>query len=154
MTSSTKKSAEDQFREAFARLKSGLPRTLSAGALVSQNNVAKEAGCDPSALRKSRYPELINEIQAFVDSHKDERPPSNRQEVLKKRRNNRSIRQAKISSDLQRDQLASQLLCANALIVELTRKLADANAELETLVPSAQRLSLPSRRSQINQTDP
>lgn len=153
MTSSANKSAEERFREAFVRLKDGRPRTLSAGALVTQNNVAKEAGCDPSALRKSRYPELINEIQAYVDAHKDEQPPSNRQEVLKKRRKNRSIREAKIASDRQRDQLASQLLCANAQIVELTRKLADANAKLETLMPSAQRLSLPNRRSKVDSMD-
>lgn len=153
MTSSTQKSAEDQFREAFARLKSGAPLRLTAGTLVSQNNVAKEAGCDPSALRKSRYPELINEIQAYVDAHKDERPPSTRQEVLKKRRNNRSIRQAKISSDLQRDQLASQILSANAQIVELSRKLADANAKLETLMPSAQRFSMSDRRSENDHRD-
>jgi len=131
-------------------LKDGCPRTLPAGTPVSQNNVAKEADCDPSALRKSRYPELINEIQAYVDAHKDDRPPSNRQEVLKKRQKNRSIRQAKLASDMQRDQLASQLLCANAQIVELTRKLADANARLEVFMPSAQRLSL-NRRSNVDE---
>lgn len=153
MTSSANTSAEERFRQAFARLKEGRPNTLSAGALVSQNNVAKESGCDPSALRKSRYPELINEIQAYIDAHKDERPTSNRQEILKKRRKNRSIRQSKIDSDRQRDQLASQLLCANAQIVELSRKLADANTKLESLMPSAQLLSLSSRRSKVNPTD-
>lgn len=150
MKSSANKSAEERFRDAFLRLKDGCPRTLPAGTPVSQNNVAKEADCDPSALRKSRYPELINEIQAYVDAHKDDRPPSNRQEVLKKRQKNRSIRQAKLASDMQRDQLASQLLCANAQIVELTRKLADANARLEVFMPSAQRLSL-NRRSNVDE---
>ncbi len=140
MLSSEKQTAELRFKEAFARLKTGQTKLLPAGTPVSQNNVAKEAGCDPSALRKSRYPELINEIQAYVHAHQVEQPPSMRQEVLKKRRKNRSIRQAKLASDQQRDQLASQLLSANSLIVELTRKLADAQAKLDTLMPPADRL--------------
>lgn len=153
MTSSGNKNAEERFREAFVRLREGRPRTLSIGSLVSQNNVAKEADCDPSALRKSRYPELINEIQAYVEAHKDELQPSGRQEVLKNRRKNRSIREAKIDSDRQRDQLASQLLCANAQIVELSRKLADANAKLDALMPSAKHFSLPNRRSEVDSID-
>lgn len=146
MPSSKIQSAEQRFREAFARLKDGKPRLLLPGSPVSQNNVAKEADCDPSALRKSRYPELINEIQAYVHAHEADRQPSKRQEVLKKRRNNRSIRQAKQDSDRQRDILASQLLCANATIVELTRKLADAEARLEALVPEAKQLSFKARK--------
>lgn len=58
--------AEERFREAFQRLKSGCPVILDVGAPVTQNNVAKEAGRDPSALRKIRYPDLIQEIQSWV----------------------------------------------------------------------------------------
>ena len=67
MKSSDSVSAEAKFRAAFERLKSSMPRVLDAGAAVSQNNVAKEAGVDPSALRKSRYPSLVSEIQAYVE---------------------------------------------------------------------------------------
>lgn len=151
------KSAEDRFRAAFERLKNGEPQVLKRGTSVSQNNVAKEAECDPSALRKSRYPELINEIQAFVDAHKGDLPNSTRQEILKKRNKNRTIRQAKAASDLQRDELASQLLCANAIILQLARKLADAQAKLEGLKPLAERISFPTQlqpgpKARLNET--
>jgi len=43
--------AETALREALERLKKNRPQTLRKGSTVSQNNVAKEAGCDPSALR-------------------------------------------------------------------------------------------------------
>ena len=145
MPSSKNQSAEQRFRDAFARLKNGTTIVLPVGAPVSQNNVAKEAGCDPSALRKARYPDLINEIQLYVQAFLDHRPPSERQEVLKKRRKNRSIREAKRDSDQQRDALASQLLCANATIVELTRRLVDAESKLEALVPKAKRIPLATR---------
>lgn len=137
--------AEDRFRAAFARLKAGEPQILPRGNSVSQNNVAKEAECDPSALRKSRYPELINEIQAYVDAHQGDLPPSRRQEILKKRNKNRTVRQAKLASDQQRDQLASQLLSANAMIIELTRKLADAQARPENSRSSADRFLFPTQ---------
>ena len=145
MPLSKAQSAEQRFKDAFGRLKNGDPIVLPPSTPVSQNNVAKEAGCDPSALRKSRYPELINEIQAYVHSQSGNRPPSTRQEVLQKRRKNRSVRQAKLDSDRQRDLIASQLLCANATIVELTRKLADAEARLEALAPQAAPLQFPAR---------
>jgi len=64
MQSSKPKAAEANFRRAFERLKAGAPKVLPLGTPVSQNNVAKEAGCDSSALRKSRFPCLVAEIQA------------------------------------------------------------------------------------------
>lgn len=60
--------AELDFSAACERLKSGNTLILPPGSPVSQNNVAKEAGRDPSALRKSRYPKLIADIQAWVAS--------------------------------------------------------------------------------------
>ncbi len=135
------KSAQSRFRAAFDRLKKGESEVMKRGTPVSQNNVAREAECDPSALRKSRYPELINEIQAFVDSRKGDLPNSLRQEILKKRNKNRTVRQAKAASDIQRDKSVSQLLCANSMIIELTRKLADTQAKLEVLQPSAKKIS-------------
>lgn len=58
--------AEQRFREAFERLKSGCPELLPPGSLVSQNNVALEAGCTPSALRKERFPTLVSDIQRHL----------------------------------------------------------------------------------------
>lgn len=64
---SRNETADARFREAFRRLKEGAPQVLEKGALPSQNNVAKEAGKHPSALRKERYPELVAEIQAYCE---------------------------------------------------------------------------------------
>src|SRR5579875_1579760 len=79
--------AEQNFREAFERLKSNKPKLCPVGTLVSQNNVAKEAGVDPSALKKNRLPTLIAEIQAYVSTI--EIPTSNRQKELSKKKKNR-----------------------------------------------------------------
>lgn len=61
---------EIEFNEALERLIDGNPKILPAGSVVSQNNVAKEAGRTPTALRKERYPELIKKIQNYVHSSK------------------------------------------------------------------------------------
>lgn len=63
--------AEVRFRDAFHRLRDGRPRVLDPGAKITQNNVAREAGCDPSALKKSRFPSLVAEIQAVASKHED-----------------------------------------------------------------------------------
>ena len=75
-------SAGEQYRAAFERLKSNKPERLPKGTPVSQNNVAKEAGSDPSALKKARFPLLIAEIQKYVEGHAEQRPPSVRQVSL------------------------------------------------------------------------
>ena len=66
-------SAGEQYRAAFERLKSNKPERLPKGTPVSQNNVAKEAGSDPSALKKARFPLLIAEIQKYVEGHAEQR---------------------------------------------------------------------------------
>nr|WP_302685079.1 hypothetical protein [Pseudomonas syringae]UVN17909.1 hypothetical protein pPsy0479a_00077 [Pseudomonas syringae] len=62
-------SAEGSFRSAFERLKTDNPSILAKGTPVSQNNVAREAGLDPSALKKARFPELVSEIQQWIHSN-------------------------------------------------------------------------------------
>ena len=62
---SKKASAEQEFRAAYERLKINKPIRLDRGSEVTQNNVAREAGCDPSALKKDRYPLLVSEIQTY-----------------------------------------------------------------------------------------
>lgn len=90
MPSQKNKSAETVFREAFERLKVGTPIHLKKGSLVSQNNVAKEAGRDPSGLRRERYPELIQEIQAYVQVQRESKQngrsdPKNKARKIEKR---------------------------------------------------------------------
>lgn len=135
-------SAEQRFRDAFERLKLGIPMVLPKGIPVSQNNVAKEAGCDPSALRKARFPLLVIAIQEWVETHKSDHPPSERQRLLKQRRKNRDKRDTIADFKKQRDAAVGLLTDADLRIVELTTKLADMQARLDQIQPSAQVLNL------------
>lgn len=60
--------AETGFRAAFERLKANKPERLPKNTQVTQNNVAREAGRDPSALKRDRYPLLIMEIRSYIDA--------------------------------------------------------------------------------------
>lgn len=128
-------SAEDAFRRAFKRLKQSCPERLPEGTPVSQNNVAKEAGCDPSALRKARYPRLISEIQRWVRDHPPQGAVSQRQSILAKRSNNRDLKARIEEIKTQRDRVTSLLVEADTKIVELTLEVADLKAKLERLEP-------------------
>ncbi|WP_303275553.1 hypothetical protein [Acinetobacter soli] len=124
MSSNQMSKAELQFYEAFIRLKNNKPNILPKGTKVSQNNVAKEAGVDPSALRKSRYPNLISEIQEWMDQN-----PQNANVSKKKNEKSRSI--DKISTlnnrievlTQERDDAVSKLLEAQLTILELSQRL-------------------------------
>lgn len=143
MLLSKPKSAEANFREAFDRLKAGVPKVLPKGTPVSQNNVSKEAGCDPTALRKSRFPALVTEIQAYIAGQGGERIPSERQRLLKQRQQSRNSRELITDLKAQRDAAESKLLDANAQIGILTRRLRDMEARLEDLRAKASILPLP-----------
>ena len=115
--------AEQAFREAFERLKTESTLVLPKGTSVSQNNVAKEAGLDPTALKKSRFPALISEIQDWVSQNKKSAPESARQSVQRERIKNRSYKEQLADVVKQRDALASRLVEADAKILELTLEL-------------------------------
>lgn len=123
--------AEAAFREAFDRLKRGEPTLMPNGTHVSQNNVAREAGCDPSALKKSRYPSLIAEIQRWVAQHAADKPESPRQKMLAHRRRNRSLREKIETLKAQRDHAVALLVEADAKILDLAME----NARLVALQP-------------------
>lgn len=123
--------AEKAFREAFERLKRDQPARLKKGTPVSQSNVAKEAGCDPSALRKSRYPSLIAEIQRWVAENPTVLPASPRQTLLAQRSRNRSLRDKIEALKAQRDHALSLLVEADARILDLTIE----NTRLQALKP-------------------
>lgn len=142
MTLAHPKTAEDNFKEAFERLKVGASKILPAGSQVSQNNVAREAGCDPSALRKSRYPSLVAEIQNYVTAHGGERPESERQTLLKQRQRSRTARETIADLKKQRDAVAGLLVEANAQIAILTRRLIYAEARINDLQPKAGTIQL------------
>lgn len=124
--------AEHAFREAFDRLKRNCPQILPPGTPVSQNNVAKEAGRDPSALRKSRYPSLIEEIQRWLATSAPTASNSQRQTLAARRERTRTQKERLQNLKAQRDSLASLLVEADAKILELTLE----NARLHSLLPA------------------
>lgn len=122
-----KSKAEIQFYEAFLRLKENKPINLPKNSKISQNNVAKEAGVDPSALRKSRYPNLIDEIQQWIDAH----PQQNNIKKIKSKDNADQISVLKDKINLliqQRDDAVSQLLEAQLKLVEMAKDLKKINS--------------------------
>lgn len=127
---STRPSAETAYRAAFERLKQDKPERLPKGTVVSQNNVAKEAGCDPSALKKSRFPSLIADIQRYVTEHSGDRSLSPRQTLQAQRKRNRNLRDRIEEISQQRDEVTSLLNEANAKILELTDRVAELEAKL------------------------
>ncbi|PXX46934.1 hypothetical protein [Undibacterium pigrum] len=133
--------AEQRFRDAFERLKHAVPQVLPKGTPVSQNNVAKEAKCDPSALRKARYPLLVIAIQEWVEGHKSDQAPSERQNLLKQRQKKRDTRETMLDLKLQRDHAVGLIADADLRIVELSEKVADLQARLDELKPSAKVLN-------------
>lgn len=115
MLSRTNGKAEKDFRLAFERLKNNKPEILAPNSSVTQNNVAREAGRDPSALKKNRYPFLISEIQAYKKSKIESAP------VIKKNHDNRSrTGKEKLNSyRKQIDKLSSIVAAQNSYIESL-----------------------------------
>ena len=127
--------AETHFREAFERLKTGNPKTLPKGSKVTQNNVAREAGVDPSALRKSRFPELVEEIKSWKSDSADvyTQHTSSRQSVLSRRARNRNLREQLLDVQAERDDAMSKLVDAERHIISLTLE----NQRLQASLPSS-----------------
>ena len=138
-TQSEPVSAEQRFRQAFKRLKDNEPITVPPGSPVTQNNVAREAGCDPSALRKSRFPALIREIQAYVELHKGSSTSD-----AQARRNRTNVRRSdkeRLADALrQRDAAQSLVASANRRIVELSEKVSMLQQRLDELGPGTIKL--------------
>lgn len=126
--------AEQRFRQSFIRLKANRPTKLEPGTPVSQNNVAKEAGCDPTALRKARFPALVREIQAYVEIHQQERP-SKRKQLLEQRKSRTELKQRLDEVAAERDQAQSLLGSAQRRIVELSLELVAVRVQLDELKP-------------------
>lgn len=118
--------AEQEFSEAFDRLRRGAPQLLPVGSEVSQNNVAREAGKDASALKKQRFPRLVSQIQAWLAAHSVEKTPSRSQLAENSRRRNRSLRETIATLKNERDIALSLLVEADTVILGL-------HAEVESL---------------------
>ena len=119
--------AEKCFWDAFERLKTGRSIILPRGTPVSQNNVAREADRDPSALRKSRYPRLIRAIQKWVeDNGSGPRSRTSSASLLKGARDkNRSLTKRIEEVICQRDTAMARLVIAEDSILQLHQRLED-----------------------------
>jgi len=140
------KNAEQNFRDAFERLKLGIPEILPRGTRLSQNNVAKEAGKDTNDLRKARYQILVMVIQEYVDMHKDEESTSERQKLLKRKQKNRDAKELIADLKKQRDKAVDRIIYANLRILELSETVEDLRAKLEAFQPSATLLNFSQKR--------
>lgn len=132
--------AEKLFQDAFDRLKRNKPTHMPAGTAVSQNNVAKEAGRDPSALRKSRYPRLIRAIQKWIEDNGS--APRNRTSsaslIKGARKKNRELKARIEELTKQRDLAMARLVIAEDSILNLHRRLQEYKAivgESDNVVP-------------------
>jgi len=133
-TAGEAKTAEQRFRDAFDRLKDDEPRLLPRGTPVSQNNVAKEAGTDPSALRKKRFPALVREIQAWVEIHSQQQTMQ-RARRERKRRSREDLSEQNSRLTKERDDAQSQLTSAHRLVLDLLQKNARLQARVDELSP-------------------
>ena len=125
--------AEIRFLEAFERLKSNKPEIVPKGTPVSQNNVAKETGVNPSALRSSRYPELTQKIQKWIEDHKEDTvQKSSRQMMLAQKSKNRDLREQIVSLKEQRDKSLSMLVETQSEVIRLTLE----NQRLKSQIPA------------------
>lgn len=132
--------AEERFRAAFERLKVNAPIRVDKDTPVSQNNVAKEAGTDPTALRKKRYPGLVKDIKDWVDArdavqvalHKEKR-------VRDQQRLDNEDLVARLTAE--RDWAQSQLVGAHRQILELLEQTMQLQGRLDELLPPPVRLS-------------
>nr|WP_198984178.1 hypothetical protein [Herbaspirillum sp. ASV7] len=127
--------AAKMYLDAFKRLAFNIPENLEKGTVVSQNNVAKEAGKDASALKRSRFPGVIRKIQTYVElTNSDE---------TKKQARNAKVQKGKLSLQalvttlkLQLGESQSKVLSTERKIIELIQE----NADLKTRIDELQSL--------------
>ncbi|SOZ36198.1 hypothetical protein [Cupriavidus neocaledonicus] len=137
--SSETETAEDRFRRAFERLKANKPEVLPAGTPVSQNNVAKEADVDPTALRISRYPTLIREIQTFVEI-RDKAKTLQRERQSQRKHVKEDLVSRNKTLTTERDEAQSKLVSVERRVLELLQENARLRAKLDERLPPPTRL--------------
>lgn len=118
----SEENAERRFRNAFEKLRNEQSRRSGMGTMFTQADVAREAGCDPSALKKARYPILVAEIQQYLLSQ--QKRVTNQTPRPSARSTNTPELLAKVKLlQLQRDQALSLLVEADTKILELSTEL-------------------------------
>lgn len=132
-------SAQDRFRQAFERLKAGQPKVLPIGTPVTQNNVAREASCDPSALKKARFPLLVGVIQAYVELHNGEDTASAKK-AARQKATKRSAEERLADALVQRDRSQSTLASANLRILQLVAEVNALQRRVDEMQPPPTKL--------------
>lgn len=118
-----KESAEVEYRKAFNRIIEGKAVRVGKTASPTLANIAREAGKDPSALKKSRYPGFIGEVEAFnqvSSSVKDETDRSLTAQLKSARQENKRLREEYELLSIERDLSHSRVLNLQQAIVELS----------------------------------
>lgn len=114
--------AETLFREAFERIKTNTTINIPKGSRLSQNNVAKEAGQHPTALKKDRYPILVLEIQDYSKQQEIDSEIINKKKQLRKQR---TLKDRLADCKNQRDKLVSICEAQAELIEDLMDEITD-----------------------------
>lgn len=94
----------------------------------------REAGTDPSALRKARYPALIRDIQAWVETAALQQTKS-KQRQARQNRNKESLMETVETLTRQRDQAQSEALSLHRLVLEISVANVKLQSRLDDLLP-------------------
>ncbi|MGY6153734.1 hypothetical protein [Paraburkholderia graminis] len=125
--------AEQRYRDAFTRLKDNVPRLLPRGTPVTQNNIAREAGSDASAFRRTRYPTLHCEVQAWIKANA--RVDEKLEKRKKLRRQRETLKQTVTRLKKERDSAQSELVSAHRSILDLLETNAMLRTKIDELRP-------------------
>lgn len=118
-----KDNAEIEYRKAFRRIVEGKAMRVDKMAPPNFANIAREAGKDPSALKKSRYPIFISEVESFNNnvSSAGERIDRSLSAQLKAARSeNRKLRESYEQLTIERDESHSRVLNLQLALVEMS----------------------------------
>lgn len=118
-----KESAEAEYRQAFKRIVDGKTVRVDKMASPTLANIAREAGKDPSALKKSRYPSFIGEVELFNEMACSVRGGADRSlsaQLQAARQENKRLREDYELLSAERDQSHSRVLNLQQAIVELS----------------------------------
>lgn len=127
--------AAKMYLEAFRRLATDTPLNLGKGTVVSQNNVAKEAGKDPSALKLNRYPGVIRKIQTYLElTNVDEVKNRARKAKIQKGKLDLKSQVSTLTTQLSASQ--SKLLSVERRLIEALQEIGDLKRELDGISPS------------------
>lgn len=120
------KSAELEYREAFERIVNGCPIRIPAGSLPTLANIAREAGRDPSALKKSRYPAFVRDVEQhneLVSSLSGNRDRSLSSQLSGARQENRELGKEKEQLSIEKYKLQSDCLNLQSAILAMALEL-------------------------------